>query len=754
MGEECNSIGQATERQEAPDKVRGRTVYAGDIHFPNLLCGVALRSPVPHARILRIDTAAALACPGVKAVLTAADLPQTRIGEKIKDQPVLARDKVRFVGERVAVVAAGDEATARRAAELIRVEYEPLPAVFEIEDVLKPDAPLVHENLADYYHPGPGVKGNIYACERIVKGDLEAGWDESDFIYEDTFSTQSVHQGYLEGHVTIASVEPDGRATIWSTNKTPFGLRRDLAEYLDLPENHLRIVAPPIGGDFGGKGGMMDEPLCYYLSLATGRPVRMTMQRSEELSAAHPRHPSLITIKSGVKKTGELVARQVKAIFNSGAYGGAKSFLVILGYNKTAGAYRIPHLLIEGYSVYSNNDPCGQCRAPGQPQAAFALESHMDMLARRLGMDPLAFRLLNVIEEGEAAPTGEKWHDLRGREVLEAAAAIGGWHAPRPAGTGLGIALADRGTGGGVSGAVVKVNDDGSAEVLTGTTETGTGAWTILRQIAAEELGVDPKTVRVVQGDTAVAPCDSGSAASRATHVAGWAVRYAAREVALILKEAAAGILGCPAAEIEARQGIFRQISRPEHPLPIREVATRAGKKGPILGHGSYEEKKKDTMSFAAHLAEVRVDRETGQVEVSRLVAVHDIGRAINPPAAEGQVEGAVVQGLGFALWEELAKQEGRLCSTSLADYHPPTALDLPEMEVVFLEGAAGPTPFGGKGIGEVPIVPVAAAIANALEDATGVRLKDLPLTPEKVWRALRKPESDPATVRESQREG
>lgn len=740
MGDAFSYIRKATERQEAPDKVQGRSVYAGDIYLPGMLHGAALRSPFPHARIVKIDKAAALTRPGVKAVLTAADLPRRRIGGRIKDQPLLAEDMVRFVGERVAVVAAEDEATARQAAELIRVEYEPLPAVFDIPEAMKHDAPAVHEDLREYdLTVGGMVKGNVYAYERIARGNLEEGWGQSDYIFEDTFSTPSVHHGYLENHAAVALVEPDGKATIWTSNKAPFRMREQLAEYIGLPENSFKVVAPPIGGEFGGKGAVMDEPLCYYLSLITGRPVRMVMRRSEELSASNPRHPATITIKSGLKKNGELVARQVSVMYNSGAYGGAKPGLLLEGHSKTAGPYRIPHLLIEGYSVYTNNDPCGHCRAPGHPQAVFAVESHMDILAGRLGIDPLTFRLLNVLREGEEAPTGEKWHDLRGREVLEAAARLGSWHKSRPEGTGRGLALVYRGTGGGESSAVVTVNGDGSVEVLTGAVETGTGSWTILSQIAAEELGIPPKMVRVVPGDTDAASFDSGSGASRATHVAGWAVLRAAREASLHLKNAAAKILGCPDGEVMAREGSFWHSSRPERCLTLGEVAAKACEKGSIIGQGSYEGKCKDTVGFAAHLAEVRVDRETGAVEVTRVVAVHDIGCVLNPPAAEGQVEGSAVQGMGFALWEELARQKGRLLSPFLADYHQPTSLDLPDVEVIFLEGAPGPAPFGGKGIGEVAVVPVAAAIANALADAAGVRLKDLPLTPEKVWHAIQR---------------
>ena len=743
MSDELTYIGKATERQEAPDKVAGRAVYAGDIYLPGMLFGAVLRSPLPHARIVSIDPAAALSFPGVKAVITARDLPRLRLGEQIKDQPVLADDKVRFVGERIAAVAAVDEETARRAAELIRVEYEPLPAVFEIEEALAAEAPLVHESIEDYGTPDPQATGNLYGYKRIATGNLEEGWAQSDLIFEDTFTTPSSHQGYLENHAALAVVEPDGRATIWTSNKSPFRIREQLAEYIGLPENYFRITAPLIGGEFGGKGTMMDEPLCYFLSQATGRPVRMVMRRSEELSAANPRHPTLITIKSGLKNNGELVARQVKITFNSGAYGGVKPGLVLEGHSKTAGPYRIPHLLIEGFAVYTNNIPCGHSRAPGHPQAVFAVESHMDMLARRLGMDPLAFRLMNVMNDGEKAPTGEKWRDIRAREVLETAAAVGGWCSAKEPGIGKGLALAYRNTGGGESGAVVKVSNDGSVEVVTGATETGTGSWTILRQIAAEELGISAHLVRVVPGDTSVAPFDRGSGASRETNVAGWAVRQAAQEVAVSLKKSAAQLLACAVEEVTVAAGKFWQTAQVDHCLHLEQVVAAACTKGPLIGHGSYEGRKRDTVAFTAHLAEVRVDRETGAIEVTRLVAVHDIGRVLNPPAAEGQVEGSAVQAMGFTLWEELAKRSGKLCSTSLADYHQPTSLDLPEVEVVFLEGALGPAPYGGKGIGEVPVVPVAAAIANALEDAVGVRMRDLPLTPEKVWLAMQKKEEE-----------
>jgi len=736
---ELSCIGKPTERPDAFDKVEGRTRYVGDLYLPGMLHGASLRSKHSHARIVKLDTSVALALPGVKAVLTAADVPRRRLGERLKDQPLLAEGIVRFAGERLAVVAAEDEATARRAIELIQVEYEQMPAILEIEGALRLGASQVHKDMDEYLKTGDHIGGNVYAYERITRGNLEDGWAKSDHIFEDTFTTQSVHQGYLENHAALAAVEPDGRATIWSSNKAPFVLREQLAAYIGIPEECLRIVAPSIGGEFGGKGAVMDEPLCYYLSLTTGRPVRMVMQRSEELAASNPRHPSVISIKSGMKNNGELIARQVSVRFDSGAYGGAKPNLLLQGFNKTAGPYRIPNLLIEGYSIYTNNDPCGQCRAPGHPQAVFAVESHMDMLAKRLDMDPLAFRLLNVLNEGEEAPTGEKWHHLRAREVLETAAQQGGWYDFRQEGTGLGLALGYRNTGGGQSGAVVTISADGQIEVLTGITDPGTGAWTILSQIAAEELGVSPLAVRIVPGDTSIAPSDRGSSASRVTHVAGWAVKNASVEAASILKKAASQILGCASSEVEMRAGRFWSTSPGRGNITYAEVASVACAQGPIICPGFYDGQSKDTVAFAAHLAKVRIDRETGGIIVERLVAVHDIGRVINPPAAEGQVEGSVMQGIGFALWEDLAKQEGKLFSTALADYHQPTSLDLPDVEVVFLEGACGPAPFEGKGIGEVSIIPVAAAIANALEDAAGIRLVELPLTPEKVWLALQK---------------
>ena len=423
------AIGQPVTQDEGPDKVSGKALYAADVLLPGMLWGKVLRSPYPHANIVSIDTAKARTVPGVHAVLTGQDLPDRRVGRLLRDIPVLARDRVLFVGEKVAAVAAETLEAAEEALNLITVEYEELSPVFDPVEAMHSSAPTLHPQMASYEGlPQPvATVNNVFAHNNWSKGDIAEGFSAADRIFEHTFNAQLMHQGYIEPHACVVHIDDTGRAQVWANNKGPFMLREQLAAVWDVPKEQIRVNPTSIGGDFGGKGSFMDVPLCYHLALHSGRPVKMVMDYIQELMAGNPRHPALITLKTGVTRDGRILAHQVRVVFNSGAYGAFKPRVYIRGADHSGGPYRIPHVQIDSYMVYTNNVPCGHMRAPGKPQVAFAVESHMDMMARELGLDPYEFRLRNILQDGDANPVGEKLHHIRAEETLRKAAEAMGW---------------------------------------------------------------------------------------------------------------------------------------------------------------------------------------------------------------------------------------------------------------------------------------------------------------------------------------
>lgn len=775
MSTELGSVASLI-RRETWEKVTGEAVFAADFDLPRHLEGKVLRSPHPHARIVGIDTAQARRLPGVYAVITGNDLPKECFGNGVADQPVLARERVLFAGERVAAVAAVDEDTALEALSLIKVEYEELPVLADPLTAMREGAQVLHSGRQGYRNNRvlekiPGLEMmNIADHVQYSIGNVEAGMAEADLILEHTFRTQVVHQGYLEPHFALVQTGRDKGVRVWTNNKAPFQLRTELTKLLGLPITDIEVIYGFIGGDFGGKGAVMDEPVCYYLSKACGRPVRIVMTTQEELLAANPRHASVITLKSGLSRDGRLLARQATVVFDSGAYAGANSHPLVGGLRRALGAYRIPNTLIDGYAVYTNSVPTGHCRAPGDPQVFFAVESHTDMLAEAVGLDSYEFRRLNALSPGDVSPSGLKWAGINALETLDQAVERSDWskvtrssetagtlekpnditHLPRTdemapsvLGTssegykyGIGMALTERSTGLGGSVALVSVHADGSATVVSGATDPGTGSQTILRHIAAQELGLPLAKVSFRGGNTGMAPYDNGSGSSRVTHVTGQAVHLAAQDALAQIRQLAAAQLGITDGELSYRNGSF---SRPNGDmLPITQVLAKAGRgKNVIVGRGSYVSEKGESTCFSAQIAEVRVDTETGEVKVLRMIAVNDIGHALNPAAVKAQVEGAVVQGLGFALNEELPHVVGRPLIQSLADYKMATALDAPAVESYLLEGSPGPGPFGAKAIGEQGIAATAPAVANAIYNAVGVRIFDLPITAERVKRVL-----------------
>ncbi len=740
MVAQLNVVGRPIGRIEGENKVTGRARYAADVLFPGQLTVKCLRSPLPHARIVRIDTSAARRVRGVHAVLTGADLPPVLVGLKLRDMPLLARDRVRFVGERVVAIAAEDGDTAEEALTLVRVEYEELPAVFDAEDAMREGAPDLHPDVASYSGLSwelPGLP-NVHSYYAHVRGDPAAGFAAADLVLEHRFHTALLHQGYLEPQACLVKVEGDGSAQVWMSNKTPYRSRDEMAEALDLPKEGVVVHHVHIGGEFGGKGSPANAMLAYHLARASGRPVRMVNTYTEELTAANPRHPTTVYLKTGVRRDGTIVAREGRVIYNRGAY---SAFNVspngmLNGVFKLGGSYRIPNARVEGFAVYTNQVPCGYMRAPGQPQVIFAVEAHMDLVAEALGMDPLEFRLKNVLEEGDEPVVPAQWRNIQARAVLERAAAAIGWGSPKPPNVGRGLALSERNIGGGESHVEISLGADGRVSVHTGVPDTGTGIHTLLQQVVAENLGIGHERVHVYAANTKDSPFDPGTGGSKTTHITGQAGYRAVQELRGRVAALMAARCGGAAEAVSFAGG---HVHLNGQSVALAELAAEAEATGaPLQVHGSYKGQVPHTVSFVAQAAEVEVDPETGQVQVRRIVSAHDVGMILNPLGHQGQIDGAVIQGVGSALMEGSEVEEGKVVAANMGDYKLPTMADIPDLTTIHVPAVEGPAPYGGKSIGEEPFVPVAGAIANAVRDASGVHVHELPIRPEVVLRALR----------------
>jgi CO/xanthine dehydrogenase Mo-binding subunit len=737
-----SAIGLPVPQDEGPDKVSGKALYAADLFLPNMLWGKVLRSPYTHANIVHIDTSRARQLPGVHTVLTGHDLPDRRVGRLLRDMPILARDRVLFKGEKVAAVAADTPEAAEEALNLIDVEYEALSSVFDPLEAMLDSAPTLHPEMASY----PGLPqpvaslNNVFAHNVWGKGDIKDGFSAADHIFEHTFNTQLMHQGYIEPHACVVHIDDNGRAQIWANNKGPFMLRDQLAVVLELPKEQIRINPTSIGGDFGGKGSFMDVPLCYYLALRSGRPVKVVMDYVQELMAANPRHPAIITLKTGVANDGRMVAHQARVVFNSGAYGAFKPRVFIRGADHAGGPYRIPDVQIDSYMVYTNNVPCGHMRSPGKPQVAFAVESHMDMIAQELGLDPYEFRLRNILKDGDTTPIGGTLRNIRAEETLRQAAQAVNWEQrDRQLNVGFGIAIADQAQGAGQSSATVTIDANGQIDLFMSLWDTGTGAHTIMRQIVAETLSLPPQSVRLVMQNTDAVPYESGPGGTRVTYTSGHAAFGAAQDLRDKLQAVAAELLEAPQEHIQLSQGRFSVAGDASRSLSVQEIVAQALTPGdqPIRGSMDVTTTPANYTAFCAQVAKVTVDPESGRITVNKIVTAHDVGTILNPLTHQGQIEGAMVQGVGYGLMEELLIEDGNISALSLGDYKLPTMRDIPEMVTVLLDAGPGPAPYDGKGIGESSNIPVAAAIANAVADAVGVRITDLPITAEKVFAAL-----------------
>ena len=737
------AVGKPITRQEGPDKVSGSFQYAADVNLSGMIWGKVLRSPYPHAKIVKIDISRASQLPGVHAIITGEDTKGMRVGRLIRDVPLLAEDRVRFIGEKVAAVAAIDADTAEEAIGLIEVEYEPLPAIFDPVEAITPGSPLVHEGSPSFQAGSSSVEpqGNILDLSTWSNGDLDQGFKESDLIFEHTFTTTWVHQGYMEPYACVVNINNEGRIEVWANNKVPFTLRRQLSDAMNISEEQIVVHPCGIGGDFGGKSPAMNVPLAYMLSKKAGYPVKMVMSYIEELMAGNPRHPSVVTIKTGVKKDGTFVARHSKVIFNGGAYSGFRGRAGLAGSRDAAGGqYHIPNFQIDSYMVYTNNVPCGSYRAPGQPQVVFAVESHTDMIAQELGINPYELRLRNVVRDGQVCATGARYNNIRGEETLRAVAEASKWSDPKSSSyTGRGMSLSQRPQGQSIYSAKVEMDETGKTTLHLLVPETGTGSHTVGRQMVAEDLGIPVEEVTAVQMNTDGGTYDSGAGSGSSvggTNAALGAAQGVRRKLTLM----AAEFYGWAEETIQFQQGRVFVEGDPENGVSLKELASRTVNAlgETISADISTKAEEPDVTCFSAQVAEVEVDPETGNVKLKKFVTAHDVGTIHNPITHQGQIDGAVVQGFGYALMEELLADEGQISTLSMGDVKSPTIEDIPELETILVESQGGNGPYGSKAIGEQPLPPVAPAIANAVFDAVGVRIVDLPITSEKVLNALR----------------
>ncbi len=751
-------VGSSTIRSDGVPKVTGQTHYTADYSLPGMIWGKCLRSPHPHARIIRIDTHRAKKVRGVLAVLTASDLPDRLIGIKMKDMPILAKDRVRFIGERVAVVGAESIEIAEEALSLITVEYADLPAVHDPLQAMSPNAPIIHEALRSYQGlrlPLPEIP-NVHSYIQWQQGNCEKGLSESDFVFEQAFNTQRVHQGYLEPHAAIVQIDTSGRAIIRAPAKQAYVNRENLSEWLGLDQKNIVFQLGSIGGDFGGKNTLMDIPLCYCLAKVTARPVKMVMSYFEELTAAHPRHASVITIKTGVKKDGRLWARDFKAVFNGGAYAAIKEndTINLPGARHGNGAYHIPHFTIQAFSVYTNSTPSGIMRGPGDAQVNFAVESHMDYIADKLGIEPCDFRHRNVLKRGAILPHGICLNSDMGTRVLEVMGrklrSIAS-RKKRPY-VGRGFALGFRDVNFGEANIEVGIREDGTAYILTTVPDTGTGAHTIFRQIVAEVLGIPPEGIEVILGTTDTFPTDLRVIASLVTYLGGQAIQKAALALRDCMIETAAFHFKCFPPEIHLTQDVV--LGPAKRKLQLSELASLAIlSEKPLVARGTFTVKERTGAScFFAQGAEVEIDPETGQVRVRKVISAHDVATIINPITHQGQVDGGTIQGFGFALIENLIEDNGNILTTNLGEYKLPNICDIPEHEMFHVRDREGPGPFQAKPVGEHGAIPMAAAIANAVYDAIGVQIRDLPITAENVYVAMQKRRMPMRGSRESKR--
>lgn len=763
---ELSVVGKPVTRVDVNEKVTGDAIYGYDLTLSNMLYGKVVFSTRPHAKIKRINTESARRYPGVATVITGEDTPWTH-GESIKDKPFLAKGKVRYIGEPVAAVAAVDEDTAQAAADLIEVEYEDLPAYLSPEAACKPGAIAIHEDFSSYRKAEfivPGAMPNVCEHFKLRTGDVERGFKEADLILEEHYTVPTIQHAAMEPHCAHGQVDPKtGRVTVWVPNDAPFRALHEIAEALGLPNDKIRLINPLQGGGFGSKGGLKVEPIAIALAYHTqGRPVRVKFNRQETFISTLVRHECIVHIKSGVKKDGTLVAREMTLYWGGGAYAEKSPTVCIRGSLPAPGPYRIPHVKVDGYAVYTNKPVSGAFRGYGIPQGAWACEQHMDELAKRLGMDARDLRLKNIFVDGDLSYWGEQLNNVGLKETLMKATDAIDWGKPRPKGVGRGFACISKPTRTPTtSSAAVLIDAKGEVTVLAGTVEIGQGCSTILSQVAAEELKMPIDRIRMHSLDTDVIPVDASTTSSRSTYHMGNAVRLAAINAREQLAEMASPMLEAQKDDIAFSDGKLHLKDHPAMALAVGEVIRRKlGAEGVLRGDASYtyeigkdldlETGHSDHASafymYATQAAEVTVDEESGKVKLLRMSAAHDVGKAINPLNCAAQIEGGLAMGIGSALHEELVvDDQGKVRNPSFLDYHLVTSLDLPKMIPIIVECPEPLGPYGAKGLGEPGLAPTPAAIGNAVADAIGTRIYDLPLTPERVYRTLQQKKKNKA---------
>jgi CO/xanthine dehydrogenase Mo-binding subunit len=746
-------VGTRPIRPDGVDKVVGRATFGADMTMPGMLWGKVKRSPHAHARIKSINAAKALALPGVKAVVTSADFPEIPSEEAfVGEGPMnfrdlsyncMARGKVLYDGHAVAAVAATSPAIAEEALDLIEVEYEVLPYVIDVEDAMKPDAPVLHDDLfTQGVDPKPATASNVAKRITFTKGDFATGWKEAEVTIERRYTTQPVHQAYIEPHACLVSIGADNQCTIFSSSQGQFMVRAYCAKLLGIDIANIRAIPAEIGGGFGGKTLVYLEPVALALSKKTGRPVKIVMSREEVFRGTGPAAGGVIEVKLGAKKDGHIVAAELQVTLQAGAFPGSPvGPACMCGF----AMYDIPHVNIVGYDVVSNRPKVAAYRAPGAPNSTFGVESCMDELADELKIDPLKLREINAAKDGTKAAHGPTWANIGYQQTLDVARAHEHLKVKLGPNQGRGIASGFWFNIGGESAAAVHINEDGTASVVEGNPDIG-GSRASMAMMAAEVLGIAYERVRPVVADTSSTGYCFLTGGSRVTFATGMAVTQAAEKAVVELKKRAAMIWDISPDAVDWKDGKAYPAGPNAgsfDPLSLADIALKSGRTGGPISAEVALNAQGAGAGFATHICDVEVDRETGHVKILRYTAIQDVGRAIHPSYVEGQIQGGVTQGIGWALSEEYVyDKEGRLDNPGFLDYRVPVASDLPMIEAVMVEVPNPRHPFGARGVGEVPIVPPMAAVANAISDAVGMRMRDLPISPPKLRAAL--DESEP----------